>query len=147
MQKSLLSYQLLIYFCLFSIRPAVFFEIFSNYCSFHLNQSTIFFSFFFLRKIYFISGLICSSVLSRMQNMFNYRRRNEVLNKNISQVTVIFVYELSRWGNKKRKPSPRRGIEPRSPAWQAGILTTILPRIWDKSMIALFKMSKIASVC
>ena len=28
--------------------------------------------------------------------------------------------------------SPRRGIEPRSPAWQAGILTTILPRTcWD----------------
>ena len=25
--------------------------------------------------------------------------------------------------------SPRRGIEPRSPAWQAGILTTILTRI------------------
>ena len=25
--------------------------------------------------------------------------------------------------------SPRRGIEPRSPAWQAGILTTILSRI------------------
>ena len=24
--------------------------------------------------------------------------------------------------------APRRGIEPRSPAWQAGILTTILPR-------------------
>ena len=28
-----------------------------------------------------------------------------------------------------RKKTPRRGIEPRSPAWQAGILTTILPRI------------------
>ena len=27
--------------------------------------------------------------------------------------------------------SPRRGIEPRSPAWQAGILTTILSRITD----------------
>ena len=27
------------------------------------------------------------------------------------------------------KRSPRRGIEPRSPAWQAGILATILPRI------------------
>ena len=27
-----------------------------------------------------------------------------------------------------RKKSPRRGIEPRSPAWQAGILTTILTR-------------------
>ena len=25
--------------------------------------------------------------------------------------------------------SPRRGIEPQSPAWQAGILTTILPRM------------------
>ena len=30
---------------------------------------------------------------------------------------------------KKVKKSPRRGIEPRSPAWQAGILTTILSRI------------------
>lgn len=27
-----------------------------------------------------------------------------------------------------KAPSPRRGIEPRSPAWQAGILTTILTR-------------------
>ena len=27
-----------------------------------------------------------------------------------------------------KKNPPRRGIEPRSPAWQAGILTTILPR-------------------
>ena len=29
----------------------------------------------------------------------------------------------------KKEISPRRGIEPRSPAWQAGILTTILTRI------------------
>ena len=29
----------------------------------------------------------------------------------------------------KKKKSPRRGIEPRSPAWQAGILTTILTRM------------------
>ena len=29
----------------------------------------------------------------------------------------------------KQKNPPRRGIEPRSPAWQAGILTTILSRI------------------
>ena len=34
--------------------------------------------------------------------------------------------------DRKRKNSPRRGIEPRSPAWQAGILTTILPRIRAK---------------
>ena len=32
-----------------------------------------------------------------------------------------------------KKNPPRRGIEPRSPAWQAGILTTILPRIADIS--------------
>ena len=31
---------------------------------------------------------------------------------------------------KKESSPPRRGIEPRSPAWQAGILTTILPRTW-----------------
>ena len=31
------------------------------------------------------------------------------------------------WNVKNMFP-PRRGIEPRSPAWQAGILTTILPR-------------------
>ena len=30
----------------------------------------------------------------------------------------------------RKNCSPRRGIEPRSPAWQAGILTTILPRTW-----------------
>ena len=29
-----------------------------------------------------------------------------------------------------KKSAPCRGIEPRSPAWQAGILTTILTRIW-----------------
>ena len=29
---------------------------------------------------------------------------------------------------RKKIAPPRRGIEPRSPAWQAGILTTILPR-------------------
>ena len=35
---------------------------------------------------------------------------------------------------RKPKESPRRGIEPRSPAWQAGILTTILPRNWMRWM-------------
>ena len=30
------------------------------------------------------------------------------------------------------KSAPRRGIEPRSPAWQAGILTTILTRTGNK---------------
>ena len=35
---------------------------------------------------------------------------------------------------RKPKESPRRGIEPRSPAWQAGILTTILPRNWMRLM-------------
>ena len=43
----------------------------------------------------------------------------------------------------KLRISPRRGIEPRSPAWQAGILTTILPRkhtvVWDLVKILQLK--------
>ena len=40
---------------------------------------------------------------------------------------------VSRMKKKKNKKNPpRRGIEPRSPAWQAGILTTILSRIDKK---------------
>ncbi len=39
---------------------------------------------------------------------------------------VLKNIQYSSWARKK---SPRRGIEPRSPAWQAGILTTILTRI------------------
>ena len=35
-----------------------------------------------------------------------------------------------------KKITPRRGIEPRSPAWQAGILTTILS--WSYDLINLF---------
>ncbi len=35
----------------------------------------------------------------------------------------------SQFQKKSEKWTPRRGIEPRSPAWQAGILTTILTRI------------------
>ena len=37
-----------------------------------------------------------------------------------------FSHEKFKTG--KNVTPPRRGIEPRSPAWQAGILTTILPR-------------------
>ena len=38
---------------------------------------------------------------------------------------------------KKKRSPPRRGIEPRSPAWQAGILTTILTRIgwWEEPVL------------
>ena len=38
--------------------------------------------------------------------------------------------------NCKRNP-PRRGIEPRSPAWQAGILTTILTRTRYKTLVQM----------
>ena len=54
---------------------------------------------------------------------------------------------------KKKKDgihSPRRGIEPRSPAWQAGILTTILPRMLttkiNEVLIQIF-FSNIESIC
>ena len=39
---------------------------------------------------------------------------------------------------RRKKKSPRRGIEPRSPAWQAGILTTILTRIDEHCKIRTF---------
>ena len=53
--------------------------------------------------------------------------------------TVSWLVILSRFLSKYKvydpkiiESSPRRGIEPRSPAWQAGILTTILPgTCWD----------------
>ena len=51
-------------------------------------------------------------------------------------VTKYFWKKLDfDWNNLKEKGEkkicpPRRGIEPRSPAWQAGILTTILPRTY-----------------
>ena len=38
--------------------------------------------------------------------------------------------------------SPRRGIEPRSPAWQAGILTTILSRMRYGRMSSLLSVYK-----
>ena len=40
----------------------------------------------------------------------------------------------SKTTNSKKYP-PRRGIEPRSPAWQAGILTTILPRTHLRAVV------------
>ena len=47
------------------------------------------------------------------------------------QLTRCFCIEikLAKLAWEAKMCSPRRGIEPRSPAWQAGILTTILPRI------------------
>ena len=45
--------------------------------------------------------------------------------------------------NIKIKKFPHRGIEPRSPAWQAGILTTILPnmvKVLKKVGYKLFKV-------
>lgn len=43
-------------------------------------------------------------------------------------ILVIIMRECENGKWKKKCTPPRRGIEPRSPAWQAGILTTILPR-------------------
>ena len=47
-----------------------------------------------------------------------------------------------------RKNSPRQGIEPWSPAWQAGILTTILSRTgswWSSSLIVSTRQKQIES--
>ena len=39
------------------------------------------------------------------------------------------LFESKLQGQLSPKQPPRRGIEPRSPAWQAGILTTVLSRM------------------
>ena len=56
-------------------------------------------------------------------NQSNPLNSNFMVKKSISSILI-----------RKPKESPRRGIEPRSPAWQAGILTTILPRNWMRLM-------------
>ena len=43
-------------------------------------------------------------------------------------IGILSVKKEGKKRGKKKSLPPRRGIEPRSPAWQAGILTTILPR-------------------
>ena len=47
--------------------------------------------------------------------------------RNPATSLLIGIFKSIKSNNKNM--SPRRGIEPRSPAWQAGILTTILSRI------------------
>ena len=56
-------------------------------------------------------------------NQSNPLNSNFMIKKSIPSILI-----------RKPKESPRRGIEPRSPAWQAGILTTILPRNWMRWM-------------
>ena len=51
------------------------------------------------------------------------------LNATCSLLVIAVSLKLLKKANKIHCTPPRRGIEPRSPAWQAGILTTILPRI------------------
>ena len=57
--------------------------------------------------------------------------QNGYFDENLSNFAWKFVYwKASEKATVAKKVyPPRRGIEPRSPAWQAGILTTILPRM------------------
>ena len=66
---------------------------------------------FVTRKRIFLSQLL----------LFYYLRRHFE-----NKINDPFIHNLNQ---KHPKIPPRRGIEPRSPAWQAGILTTILTRI------------------
>ena len=60
----------------------------------------------------------------------NYFRWNICQTKN--QLIIVHLIQLKITLPARKKNPPRRGIEPRSPAWQAGILTTILPRTGGK---------------
>ena len=141
MQKSLLPYQILIYFCLFSIRSAVIFEVFSDYWNFPLNQSTIFFSVLFFQWKYIVF------VLSRMQNMFNYWRRNVVFLRkkwsnllNISQVTVLFVHELSRWGKEENSLLPGGESNPGLPRDRRGYWPLYYRRFASRSQSSFIEL-------
>ena len=63
---------------------------------------------------------------------------NSFLNFSL-KLSHFLLLRMAKNSNKLRRISPRRGIEPRSPAWQAGILTTILPRKTDGLSELFFK--------
>ena len=68
--------------------------------------------------------------------------QNSCLNFSL-KLSHFLMLRMAKNSNKLRI-SPRRGIEPRSPAWQPGILTTILPRKHTVAWILLkfFSQSK-----
>ena len=71
---------------------------------------------------------VCSSPFKLSTNCKN-RTSNQTRCTTVSTIRVwIIKLTHSRKRKKSKMNPPRRGIEPRSPAWQAGILTTILPR-------------------
>ena len=76
-----------------------------------------------LNKIY-LSSILDSIVVSipacHAGDQGSIPCRGAVLLANKAPVVFLFIFVL--------KSAPRQGIEPWSPAWQAGILTTILSR-------------------
>ncbi len=69
----------------------------------------------------------------------------EVINE--FQLVIIVIVSIQHLRISKKIP-PRRGIEPRSPAWQAGILTTILSRIrWGMNSLKKFTTFKKPLMC
>ena len=76
-------------------------------------------------KIYFISGLICSSVLRRKRKNVQLSTSQwsiftQEMKQSLEHIWSYCPFRLRIITINKKKPSPRRGIEPRSPAWQAG---------------------------
>ena len=75
-------------------------------------------------KIWVWKRVIFLCFLIHRKQIFTYNGGRIVVRialKNSRSLQSLFFFQ--------NHSPPRRGIEPRSPAWQAGILTTILPRI------------------
>ena len=68
------------------------------------------------------------------ENSFGHRKLKFCAYSMLLVTNNTKIVWCSKTTNSKKYP-PRRGIEPRSPAWQAGILTTILPRTHLRAVV------------
>ena len=81
------------------------------------------------KKSVFISSACTWTPVSRVTGWDTHHYTTEELHVSISLWTVFHqMWFWTKSWSKKDHSSPRRGIEFRSPAWEAGMLTTILPR-------------------
>ena len=74
-------------------------------------------------------GLLVGCLQFRSKNWLIFECKRPNIFYNIKFILTV-AFGRSRIKTSFQKSTPRRGIEPRSPAWQAGILTTILTWSW-----------------
>ena len=81
------------------------------------------------QKSVFMSSACTWAPVSRVTGWDTHHYTTDELHVSISLWAVFHqMWFWTKSWSKKDHSSPRRGIEFRSPAWEAGMLTTILPR-------------------